>query len=80
MKPAFYLAILIVLVCLAVPAVRFLMRASTDRLMQNGVSDAKFLAHDSTVGAYEEQTHRMAEEMDEEVDAIREDRSEAGQG
>lgn len=77
MKPAFYV---IALVCLAVPAIRFLIRASTDRLMQNGLSDFMFLAHDSTVGAYEEQGRRMAQEMDEEVEglqAIREERSEA---
>ena len=64
MKAALYL---LVLAALAVPAIRFLIRVSTDRNTQNGVSNAKFRAHDSTVGGYAEQGREFAREMDEEV-------------
>ena len=64
MKAALYLFLL---VALAVPAIRFLIRMSTDRLMQNGLSNAKVRAHDSTVGAYGEQGREFARAMDDEV-------------
>ena len=64
MKAALYL---LVLGGLAILAIRFLIRVSTDRMTQNGASPFRFLAHDSTVGGYAEQGGEFAREMDEEV-------------
>jgi len=67
MKGALYL---IGLAVVAILAIRFLIRMSTDRTMLNGSSPFKFLAHDSTVGAYDRQGRDFAREMDEEIEGL----------